>query len=745
MKQLLFILFFPSLLFTQNLPTFPVTFIENGKILQNPTVGGLDLPQFSAADLNNDGIQDLYVYDRLGNVHLGFVNENLSDSIRYSFDWELTKHFPELSDWVLLRDFNQDGAMDIFAFSDVLGLDGIVVFRGFWENNQLKFEKMLFPNLPQDLLYYSISSPESIAPTEQDFPAIDDLDEDGDLDILAFSATQGFVEFYQNQSIEMGFGLDSLLFLKTNLCWGDFLQDPYSEMIILSETPGDCAYGSPNLDAVHSSAASLITLNLDGDTDKDLLFTDFVLSQIFEFLNTGISTESAHISSMEEAIPDTVFPISQLFIPNPFLVDVNNDGKRDLLIGNFRLGGESQKVDWFFENIGIEDEPVFELKNHQFLTNEILDLGTGAKPVFVDVNADNLMDLVVSNYQKWDSTFERKSTLFLFENIGMTTEPIFELIDKDWLNFGQDSIIRTNLSPNFGDLDGDGDFDLLVGETSGSLSYFENIAGAGNPMEFAVKELDFMAIDVDFSLGAESSPQLIDLNRDGLLDLVVGEREGNLNYFENQGTSEFPFFNPDPTAFPNTDFLGEIDLKIPGFSNGYTVPYFIDYDDSFRLILGSEVDGILEFADIEDNLDGAFAVIINDFSTTHRIGNFQNPALADLNDNGFLELAVGNFRGGLQFFSTNLPKPGIVATKEVFDKAELNVFPNPFDDNLVVLANKEGQLEKVELINLRGKVLKNTVFINEKALFETNGIPSGVYLLRGIGNEVIVLKKVIKH
>ena len=156
---------------------------------------------------------------------------------------------------------------------------------------------------------------------------------------------------------------------------------------------------------------------------------------------------------------------------------------------------------------------------------------------------DGLQDLVIGNKSFFVPGGMRNSRVYLYENIGTASTPKFEQTADDLWGLNVFSNNSWRFTPAFGDLDGDGDLDALIGEEFGNLFYAENIAGPGNPFEFATAIFGYQDIDV----GQVSKTQIIDMNRDGLLDLVIGERNGNINYFENMGTAENPAFPSTPT------------------------------------------------------------------------------------------------------------------------------------------------------------------------------------------------------
>ena len=97
-------------------------------------------------------------------------------------------------------------------------------------------------------------------------------------------------------------------------------------------------------------------------------------------------------------------------------------------------------------------------------------------PTLVDIDSDGDLDLFVGQKFTTDSSpFNGRIKFFL--NIGNSQNPIFSLYDEEFL--GAD--LGTDLCPHFGDIDMDGDFDLLIGTYSGDVKIFENI---GNKYEY---------------------------------------------------------------------------------------------------------------------------------------------------------------------------------------------------------------------------------------------------------------------
>ena len=95
-------------------------------------------------------------------------------------------------------------------------------------------------------------------------------------------------------------------------------------------------------------------------------------------------------------------------------------------------------------------------------------------------------------------------------------------------------------APTFADLDNDGDLDLVVGEWDGDLLYYEN---TGTPNQPNFTERTGYANPLGYvDLFGRSIPTFADLDDDGDLDLVMGEWDGDTHYYENTGTHSQPTF-----------------------------------------------------------------------------------------------------------------------------------------------------------------------------------------------------------
>ena len=614
----------------------------------------------------------------------------------------------------------------------------------------MTFERIHFANdeFDFDVIPYKTSSgPSNLYVTFVDYPAVDDIDGDGDLDILTFAFGGGHVYLYDNRSLEMGYGKDSLIYVLDDLCWGGFYESGISEIIDLSPTIDSCVNGFNGNSADDRHAGStLLTLDYNNDNAKELILGDLSFSNLNMLYNGG-DNEFAFMVAQDTFSPVNTLPADIPIFPASFYMDIDNDGKKDLLASpNSDQTGEDIDAAWLYKNTGSNEFPEFQYVQSDFLIEHMVDLGTDAHPTFLDYNADGLLDLVVGNTSFYKPFGEKAPRIYLFENTGTASSPKFNLVDDDYLEFSEyDGTNNYAPAPTFGDLDNDGDLDALIGEQSGSFFFAENIAGAGNPVVFGNLQPEYMGLD----LGQKTVPQIVDLDRDGLPDIIAGERIGKVGYFHNEGTPNDPMFIPNidsqTPAGENIIVLGLIDTRYGNFT-GRAAPVILDFDGEYQIFTGSEAGFLMHYTDIDGNIDGVFTLETDHFGEL-RDGFNSHPAIADINNDGVLDMILGNERGGLSLFKTNINVDGTpVSTHYVNRNLDINIFPNPADDYFnIEIKNGVNSLINLSVYNAVGQEVIRESFNASNHQVDCNSLSSGIYFAKlEIGGELVVKKIVLR-
>jgi hypothetical protein len=156
------------------------------------------------------------------------------------------------------------------------------------------------------------------------------------------------------------------------------------------------------------------------------------------------------------------------------------------------------------------------------------------------------MDILIGNDGYLDTAQNLViAKLALLENIGTAIHPEYRLIDTNYSNISSIPLDLSNnhaqktLRPALGDLDGDGDVDLLLGDVAGKIHYFKDTSSSTNNAAFELEKPAMQGMNVF----GNASPYLFDVDTDGLLDLIIGSGIGTLEYHKNLGDSSEPIFN----------------------------------------------------------------------------------------------------------------------------------------------------------------------------------------------------------
>lgn len=571
----------------------PVT--VNGEVLKFPWAGGLNHPQVSNIDLNNDGTNDLFVFDKSGNKILTFIQSGSVGTMDLEYAPEYRKmfinqhsEFRGLHDWVLLNDFNCDNKADIFTYSN----GGMAVYR-----NDTQGDSLVFTLLIDELQSLQNGDMHNVYNSPVDLPAIADFDGDGDMDIVTFSFSGLSANLHKSMSVETYGHCDSINFVLDDPCWGQFEEDPSTLNVTLNAT----CKGGTNLQPSSSAAAAaahsgftLTPIDIESDGDMDMIISNVTFDNM-NLLTNGGSILSAQITAQDPTFPANFSSTEEVDIytfPAAFNADVNNDGKEEIIVSGYQENnGENYNGVWLYENVSTGPAQEFVKQQEDFLQDEMIELGSGAYPAIIDIDGDGLKDLLVGNFGYFVSTGIYDCRMAYYRNTGTANAPAFTMMADDYLTLSNLNLL--NIAPTIGDLDDDGDEDMIIGEATGIVHYYRNDGGAGNPVQFVLAEPGYQGIDVQ---GQYATPNLFDLDGDDDLDLVIGERNGNLNYFENQGTAAAANFVLVDDAF------GSVNTNAPLFSFGYSAPFVFEYEDELKMYVGSESGDIHVKNQIEDIL-----------------------------------------------------------------------------------------------------------------------------------------------
>ncbi len=687
--------------------------------LRFPWTGGMDACQFAALDLNLDGVDDLVVFDRRGNRWMCFLNDGIPGQISYSWAPQYVRFFPQVKDWVVFTDYNNDGKPDLFTYSP--GWAGIRVFKN-TTSSQLQFTPVVDPYLSslQGGGYVNIIS------TNADQPGIADLDGDGDLDLLTFWALGTFVEQHTNKSKESYGHADSLLYEKTSFCWGRIAESEENNTIFL-----DTCLFNRSVEGFRHRGATMLVHDFTGNGLPDLLLGDVDYPGLNLLINGG--TQSlAHIVAQDTMFPSSDVPVRLYSMPAAFLIDVNNDGLKDLIVSPFDPNynvTENYSSIWLYLNEGSENLPVFKLHTKRFLQDQTIDLGSGAYPVLFDLDGDGKKDIIVGNIGRYvrswylgntlHSAYE--SSIHVFRQFDTTDGKTFVRTQRDLA--GLSALGLRGLVPAFADISGNGLPDMLVGSESGSLIYVAQT----QPGEWVLRSTNFGGIQTP----PWSAPSLFDLDEDGINDLMIGSVNGRIIFYRGVIVGDslgFQFVKNNLGGVDVTDYNVSYD--------GFSVPQgFFAADGSPTLVVGSESGKIWLFSNIRGNIDGVFTELNNwqsilDTSVVSINAGFRSAAfVGQLGNDRKLQMLVGNFSGGLELWNGNANVlPGISEKPQ----ETLALWPNPTRGFIQFsVGNIDCSSAQIRIYDQASRLsFSESIILDDgRGVLDVKGLKKGVYVL----------------
>lgn len=736
MKKLLYLLLLAIPAFAQS-PKFtfrPDTLARvsaGGRSLPNAWAGGLNAAQYSRLRLNADTLADLVVFDRAGGKLSTFLAVKQGSGYTWQHAPLYESRFPtDLSDWVLLADYDGDGRRDLFTRA----LLGIRVFRNATTaGGPLRWEPVADP---LESIGFSGKINLYVAPT--DIPALSDVDNDGDLDVLAFDLSGNFVEFHRNESIETT-GKRGLAFRKIDLCWGNFIKEHCKDFRfdfdcqtgqtvkrLVGEPPQSGPSAPLRGEGVLHAGNSLLVTDLNGDGLKDALFGHVTCQNVAFLPNTG-TLQRAIFTGVEYEFP-TAQPILFQVFPAVFQEDFDFDGKPDLVAAPNLTANEGDLIDfrasnWFYQNVSTGPQVTLALRQKDFLQNTMVDLGENAAPLLVDLDGDGDLDLLVG-YGGVRGDQGYRGGIAHYRNAGTRTQPRFEWQTDDYLGLAQ-RWLMTDVKPFVADLTGDRvpDLGFVANSFTGvQLRVLPNRGTATGAFVLDANQAVSIAKPAGFS--ADESAVFVDVDGDGRTDLLVGKLFQNIEYHRNTGTGEAPAFTLVTPEFGGTreDFSRRGQLATATDLDGDGKPDFVRTNAEGAVqVLRNVVAGAAQSLRADSLLFDSGAG--SPASVPLRGG--YSLATGDLDGDGKPDLLVGTVAGGMRLLRNTSAQTvtGVEPTS-----TPLRVFPNPTDRYLTLIPGANGQ---ADVLNLLGQtLLSRPLTAHQERVLDLGGLVPGVYLLR---------------
>ena len=688
-----------------------------GAAVPFPFAGGFFEPRPNVADLDGAGDADLVL--NVGGAGLQLF-ERVGAGAAARYEWRTDRLSAiEPGNWAAFGDLDGDGDLDLVTRGDP---GRVRAYRNTGTAQSPAFERVSALLLAPD--------GEPVAIEDSSIPDLADGDGDGDLDLLAGRADLGNITFYRNEGVDAAGAPRFALVTNT-----------FEDIQVYEANPqcgggraGPLAFpgpGGPAAPAIAETARrhganALRLVDVTADGRPELFWGDFFAPSLFFFGNTGTPADPLFTLVSER------FPVGQPLTSGGYNAsdfgDADGDGDLDLIVGVQRglCFDVRSAIDnlILFENAGTAAAPDFQRRTDRLLG--AVDVGSRATVAPVDVDGDGDLDLVVGSETAPDAS--GRARLALYRNTGTATAPEYALEDADFLSLAYD---YGGYGPVAGDLDADGDPDLLVGGFNGRFALVRNDGTATAPV-FAldaatVGNPGYEGVDA----GQYARGALGDVDGDGDLDLVTGASSGRVRLYRNVGTALAADFLTEANGTPQAaDLAYALALGIPDVAGQDSAPALadLDGDGDLDLLVGVATGAIRIFRNTGTQTAPAFTEDAPLLAGRRRTA----PALADLDGDGDADLLAGTDAGGLLFWRAAGGTPAEPGPET--GGLRIDVFPNPSSgaSRFVASARVRGE---ATVFDVRGREVRRVRFDGREAEWDGRdaagrALPAGVYVLR---------------
>ena len=389
-----------------------------GQVLTNGFSLGINSAQIQTLDLTGDGKEEWVVWDINSRQLQVFEKKGEQFLIRP----ELSYFFPsDVSGFLVLADFDRDGKKDLFTSTAL----GVKAYRNTSSGSQISW------TLAQNFL--RLEGANNIPANNLDTPLLQDLDGDGDLDLLLFNFAVGdYLEYYRNTSIERKGSSDIDGFAFPVRHWGNFEFCGCGQISFGLTCDGrSLATATSPLDQArvqHAGGHSLLYRDFTGDGIPDLLMGREECSTLYFLPNVGTSSNPKFTSFSKElpgfgSLPE--FPRFQAgqFLEESLLVSLNTNETAAPFGIDF-----AQSVVRLEKGTG---------KPLPVLQDQVLDLGENTRPFFSGTSFSGEL-LVTSNGKKGANVLGQAYRM-------QYTGTQLELVEEDYLGLSELNLLDLSL------------------------------------------------------------------------------------------------------------------------------------------------------------------------------------------------------------------------------------------------------------------------------------------------------------
>ncbi len=403
----------------------------------------------------------------------------------------------------------------------------------------------------------------------------------------------------------------------------------------------------------------------DGDEDLDLICGEF-LDRISFFENTGTRTKPVYAKGEFLKINGETLHL-ELEMPEVVVYDWDMDKDDDLIVGK-----EDGRV-VFIENTGKDDngrpilaEPVYFKQKADYVK-----CGALSTPCSFDWDGDGDEDIIAGNtagYIEWFENLDGQNTPKWAEPVRLKAgNDVFRVMAGENLSIQGPAEAKWGYTvPYVADWNMDGLPDIILNSIIGEILWLENIGSRteprlndakglmvnwkGNPPKPAWNWWD--PEDKELVVQWRTRPIVLDLNNDGLNDLIIIDHEGYLSFFERKKENGKLIMKPGKRIFFNAEGkLLQLNEKRAGKSGRRKID-FVDWDNDGDYDLLINTINTALYRNIGNNNDFKFE-FIGDLTSVILGGHSTSPTTVDWNKDGIPDLLIGAEDGFFYYLPRN--------------------------------------------------------------------------------------------